>query len=166
MTSCLLCTSYKCDLFRCQLVLNAFWLHSHLRSQLSTCHIWLSGTVGAPMHREADSITALVYLHTHARVHILHAFRHTDEQRFGAIYRAPILAHHICQLLLSKWPRTVCAPAGKLAGKVARIYESASSQPQAVCVSVTVGCGRGWELPVAKQVHRIYMYKKCPRRRQ
>lgn len=118
MTSCLPCTSSKCDLFRCQLVLNVFWLHSHLHSQLSTCHIWLSGTVGARTHEYVDSITALVYLHTHVRVHVLHAFRHTSEQRFRAIYRALILAHHICQLLLSKWPRTATALAGKLGGKV------------------------------------------------
>lgn len=60
---------------------------------------------------------------------ILHAFIHTDEQRLWAIYKAAILAHRMCQLLLSKWPQTTRATAGKLGGKVGRAHESARSQP-------------------------------------
>lgn len=33
------------------------------------------------------------------------AFIHADEQRFCAIFRATIFAHHMCQLLFSKWPQ-------------------------------------------------------------
>lgn len=43
-----------------------------------------------------------------------------------AIYRVAILAHHMCQLLFSKWPQIEQATAGELGGKVGKTNESAS----------------------------------------
>ena len=122
----------------CKLVLNAFWLPSHLHSQLSTCHNCLPEAVCVCMQAfNSACVLHVMCMHPctlRVHGHILRAFIHTNEQRFWAIYRVAILAHHMCQLLLSKWPQTVWATAGKVGGKVGRTNESACSQSQGVCL--------------------------------
>ncbi len=114
------CTTSECVLLWSQRLLNVFWLHA-THSSDSVC---------MPALNTCNCLS----IFTCQCVHILHAFIHTNEQWFWAIYRMAILAHHMCQLLLSKWPQTAQATAGKLGGKVGRTNESACSQPQRECV--------------------------------
>jgi len=75
-------------------------------------------------------------------VHILHAFIHTDEQRFRAIYRAAILAHPMCQLLLSKWPQNARATAGKRGGTVGRAKCPLTTSDRVCVHTCTWACDR------------------------
>lgn len=98
------------------------------------------------MRNCADVLTCLnACMQNPQGAHILHAFIHTNEQRFLAIYREAILAHHMCQLLLSKWPQTTRATEGKLGGKVGRRSKSSGlRESRNKCVCVSCGCERGF----------------------